>query len=183
MNSVINAYNAATMLKTDIADRMNIKEVYLTRFKMIIRALDMFVVKDIPAIIEMESMFEKLYYHNQMIDEDDELDWKELTCSKDMIDKDPFDTNDVFDCYRILMLSKQKKHVGDSFKWIVTDNWKVDMVITFNLRSLKNYLTLRDSGAAYFLMRELAKAIKAATPLKYLRLIDKEFKDKSMSHV
>ena len=73
-----------------------------------------------------------------------------------------------------LQNGKKKRNVGDAFKHIVTDNWKVDMVVTFNLRSLKNYFSLRDSGAAYFQIRWLAKAMKAATPKKYLKLIVKE---------
>ena len=72
-----------------------------------------------------------------------------------------------------LQAGKKKRNVGDTFKHIVTDNWKVDMVVTFNLRSLKNYLTLRDSGAAYFGIRHLAQAMKEVTPKKYLDLIIK----------
>ena len=68
---------------------------------------------------------------------------------------------------------KSKRNVGDSFKHIVNDNWKVDLVVTFNLRSLKNYLELRDSGAAYFQIQWLAQAMKATTPSKYLDLIVK----------
>ena len=75
-------------------------------------------------------------------------------------------------CYEVLN-RKKKKNIGDPFKHIVNDNWKVDLVCTFNLRSLKNYLKLRDSGAAWFLIRDLAQAIKKATPEKYLSLIDK----------
>ena len=40
--------------------------------------------------------------------------------------------------YAALEAGKKKRNVGDAFKHIVSDNWKVDMVITFNLRSLKN---------------------------------------------
>ena len=77
-----------------------------------------------------------------------------------------------------LQRGKKKRNVGDKFKHIVSDNWKVDMVITFNIRSLKNYFDLRDSGAAWFQIRWLAEAMKEVTPIKYLRLIDKEYKNK-----
>jgi len=50
--------------------------------------------------------------------------------------------------YEALQCGKKKRNVGDAFKHIVSDNWKVDMVVTFNIRSLKNYFDLRDSGAA-----------------------------------
>lgn len=76
--------------------------------------------------------------------------------------------------FNALKLSKQKRNVGDNFKHIVNDNWKVDMVVSFNLRSLKNYFGLRDSGAAYAQIRWLAQAMKAITPKKYLDLIVKD---------
>ena len=75
--------------------------------------------------------------------------------------------------FRNLQNGKKKRNVGDAFKHIVSDNWKVDMVVTFNLRSLKNYFALRDSGAAYFQIQWLAKEIKKVTPEKYLKLIVK----------
>jgi thymidylate synthase (FAD) len=76
--------------------------------------------------------------------------------------------------YEALQSGKKKRNVGDAFKHIITDNVKVDMVVTFNLRSLKNYFTLRDSGAAYFQIRWLAQEMKKVTPKKYLDLIVKE---------
>jgi len=75
--------------------------------------------------------------------------------------------------YEALQAGKKKRNVGDAFKHIITDNVKVDMVVTFNLRSLKNYLTLRDSGAAYFQIRWLAQEMMKVTPKKYLDLIIK----------
>jgi thymidylate synthase (FAD) len=75
--------------------------------------------------------------------------------------------------YNALESGKKKKNVGDAFKHIITDNVKVDMVVTFNLRSLKNYFTLRESGAAYFQIRWLAQEMMRATPSKYLDLIIK----------
>jgi thymidylate synthase (FAD) len=76
--------------------------------------------------------------------------------------------------YDALQAGKKKRNVGDAFKHIITDNVKVDMVVTFNLRSLKNYFTLRDSGAAFFQIRWLAQAMMEATPSKYLDLIIKK---------
>ena len=51
---------------------------------------------------------------------------------------------------------------------------KVDMVVSFNLRSLKNYFTLRESGAAFFQIRWLAQEMMRVTPSKYLDLIIKK---------
>ena len=50
------------------------------------------------------------------------------------------------------------------------------MVITFNIRSLKNYFDLRDSGAAWFQIQWLAQKMKEVTSMKYLKLIDKKHK-------
>ena len=75
--------------------------------------------------------------------------------------------------FNLLQAGKRKRNVGDNFKHIINDTWKVDMVVTMNLRALKNYLTLRDSGAAYFGIRHLAEAMKQVTPSKYLDLIIK----------
>ncbi|HFS85142.1 MAG TPA: FAD-dependent thymidylate synthase [Epsilonproteobacteria bacterium] len=79
--------------------------------------------------------------------------------------------------YTALQNGKKKRNVGDAFKHIVSDNWKVDMVVTFNIRSLKNYFDLRDSGAAWFQIQWLAQAMKEVTPPKYLKLIDKQYKE------
>jgi len=79
--------------------------------------------------------------------------------------------------YEALQCGKKKRNVGDAFKHIVSDNWKVDMVVTFNIRSLKNYFDLRDSGAAWFQIQWLAEEMKKVTPEKYLKLIDKKYKD------
>jgi len=79
--------------------------------------------------------------------------------------------------YEALQCGKKKRNVGDAFKHIVSDNWKVDMVVTFNIRSLKNYFDLRDSGAAWFQIQWLAEEMKKITPKKYLKLIDKKYKE------
>ena len=74
----------------------------------------------------------------------------------------------------VLSGGKTKKNAGDGVKgFLVTDAWATSMVWTINLRSLKNFMTLRDSGAAYHGIRELARAIKEVLPDKYMKLIDK----------
>ena len=78
------------------------------------------------------------------------------------------------DIFEILQCCKKKRNVGDAFKHIVTDNWKVDMIVKFNLRSLKNYLDLRASGAAYWQIDMLAKEMIKVIPNKYLDLIRKK---------
>jgi thymidylate synthase (FAD) len=72
---------------------------------------------------------------------------------------------------------KQRKNIGDAFKYLVTDNWKTELVMTINARSLKNFFKLRDSGAAWFQIQALAKKMISATPEKIIRLIHKDFKN------
>jgi len=163
MNLVIYAYIASFSNNTQ-------KQDSLIWFTEKIKELNVFVVKGYAEDIEIRNLFEK-------------LDWQRVhlettTFVKMVISKDAF-TNGVLErktpelIYDGLLMSKAKRNAGDNLKWIVTDNWAVDVVWTINLRSLKNFLELRDSGAAYFLMREVAIAIKKATPKKYLELIIK----------
>lgn len=148
-------------------------------FFRLIKELDMFVIDDDKYLqIEVDAMYDKLFYQMFAVGQDafykSILAKDNLEFVKDMIDKGRLGYKDIYDT---LCSNKTKRNVGDSFKHLVTDNWKVDMVVTFNLRSLKNYFDLRDSGAAYFQIQWLAQAIKEATPKKYLRLIAKEFRD------
>lgn len=139
-----------------------------------ILALDMFVTTDTSCNeIEARHIWEKLEFQFS-----NTHDFESLALARDNLELYMSShTNGLFGhpdkLYSAFKANKTKRNAGDSFKHIVTDNWKVDMVVTFNLRSLKNYLELRDSGAAYFQMRWLAQAIKHATPKKYLDLIIK----------
>ena len=121
--------------------------------------------------IEYDTIFRKLYYQY----ESDETLFLENALTNS--GKELFESiDDAEDLLTKLNEGKKKRNVGDSFKHIVTDNWLVDMVVTFNLRSLKNYLNLRNSGAAYYQIRELAEEMQNATPKKYLDLIIKSAK-------
>lgn len=131
---------------------------------------DMFVTADEEYNkIEIGAIYDKLDYQSKKVE-----DFHSIAVAKSSI---PFieefqgDAQKLFDA---LQGGKKKRNVGDAFKHIITDNVKVDMVVTFNLRSLKNYFTLRDSGAAYFQIRWLAKEMMRVTPSKYLDLIIKQ---------
>jgi thymidylate synthase (FAD) len=162
MSSVINAFVAATL-----------SEEGFERFARHLRDLDLLVVAD-PEYqnVEFRSMYDKLRFQYDR-DPDAFLADAVAKSSMAVIEKGPLEGQAL---YEALEAGKKKRNVGDAFKHIVTDNWKVDMVVTFNLRSLKNYFDLRDSGAAWFQIRWLAEAMKAATPEKYLRLIDKTYR-------
>jgi len=76
--------------------------------------------------------------------------------------------------FNMLSKNKSKRNSLDPFKHIVTDMWKVDLVWTVNLRSLDNFLKLRDSGAAWYRIKYLAEAVREALPEKYAKLINKK---------
>lgn len=169
MSSVINAFVASLSEHDDAFSREWFIEKVMT--------FDIFVTtnKDYNSI-EIGCMFDKLYYQYLQL----------KTCLKDeecceffkiAVAKSSLHYLQEYrpkeEMFRLLEAGKKKRNVGDSFKHIISDNVKVDMVVTFNLRSLKNYFQLRDSGAAYMQIKWLAQAMKEVTPKKYLDLIIK----------
>ena len=157
MSSVINAFVASRHGGT--------KDFFID----MVMSFDMFVTVDKDYNrLEIGAIYDKLEYQSKVVD-----DFHSIAVAKSSI---PFiaeyqgDAGKLFDA---LQTGKKKRNVGDAFKHIITDNVKVDMVVTFNLRSLKNYFTLRDSGAAFFQIRWLAQEMMRVTPKKYLDLIIK----------
>lgn len=135
-----------------------------------LESLDLFVTIDKQYnILQIKDIFSKLKYQLEALGLEDFIDKAVAKSSKDYV----INIRDSQTLFNTLQAGKKKRNVGDSFKHIVNDNWKVDLMVTFNLRSLKNYFQLRDSGAAYFQIRWLAQAMKEATPKKYLDLIIK----------
>lgn len=131
--------------------------------------LDMFVTSDeLYNRVEIGAMYEKLLYQSTQVE-----DFDTLCVAKSSLFFLEELKGDSEALYSALQEGKKKRNVGDAFKHIIGDNVKVDMVVTFNLRSLKNYFTLRDSGAAYFQIRWLAQEMMRVTPKKYLDLIIK----------
>ncbi len=159
MSSVINAYVASL-------EDVEPQEFFFRK----VNGFDMLVTaEEAYNRIEIETMFNKLEFQRKRLDDF----FLKAVAKSSLPLLDEFQANSEA-LFEALQSGKKKRNVGDAFKHIVTDNWKVDMVVTFNLRSLKNYFSLRDSGAAYFQIRWLARAMKAATPKKYLKLIVKE---------
>ncbi|MFA6192600.1 MAG: FAD-dependent thymidylate synthase [Sulfurimonas sp.] len=158
MSSVINAFVASR----HGGDR----EFFIDK----ILDFDMFVTTDKEYNrIEIGAIYDKLEFQSQRVE--DFLDMAVAKSSLPFIEEFSGNAQALFEA---LEAGKKKKNVGDAFKHIITDNVKVDMVVTFNLRSLKNYFTLRDSGAAYFQIRWLAQEMMRVTPSKYLDLIIKK---------
>jgi len=90
---------------------------------------------------------------------------------KEIIENSKLNNKDLL--LKVKKEGKAKRNVGDNFKWIVDDNWSVNAVVTFNLRSFKNFEKLRNSGAAYFQIQKLAEKMLEKIPKKYLPLIKK----------
>ncbi len=154
MSSIINAFMASKANKNFFIEK--------------VLGFDMFVTSDLEYNkIEISAMFDKLAYQQTKVE-----DFKAIAVAKSSLGfLDEFEDSDAL--FEALQAGKKKRNVGDAFKHIITDNVKVDMVVTFNLRSLKNYFTLRNSGAAFFQIRWLAQEMMRVTPSKYLDLIVK----------
>lgn len=162
MSSIINAFTAA-QTNDDMSEG---KDFFIKK----VLGFDMFVTCDEEYNkIEIGAIYDKLKYQSKTVEDFDTIAVAKSSLS--FLEEFKGDSEALFTA---LESGKKKRNVGDAFKHIVTDNWKVDMVVTFNLRSLKNYFTLRDSGAAFFQIRWLAQEMMSKTPSKYLDLIIKK---------
>ena len=162
MSSVINAFVASLQSTDGFAFFL---EKLLT--------FDLFVISDKSYLaIEIKAIYDKLMFQYQR--DEDFIHNAIAKSSLGFIADCKEDAQTLFEAFQ---MGKKKRNVGDGFKHIVSDNWKVDMVVTFNIRSLKNYFDLRDSGAAWFQIQWLAEEMKKVTPEKYLKLIDKKYKN------
>ncbi|HHS93604.1 MAG TPA: FAD-dependent thymidylate synthase [Campylobacterales bacterium] len=165
MSSVINAFVASVTIGVE-------SEASYAFFLEKVLALNLFVISDQEYLaIEIRAIYEKLVFQYKR--DPDFLVGAVAKSSLPFVEQFVGDTQALFEA---LENGKKKRNVGDGFKHIVSDNWKVDMVVTFNIRSLKNYFDLRDSGAAWFQIQWLAEEMKRVTPLKYLKLISKSHK-------
>jgi len=165
MSSVINAFVASTTLGLETQESF---DFFLEK----LLNLNLFVITDPEYLtIEIRAIYDKLVFQYKR--NPDFLVNAVAKSSLPFIEEYKESAEELF---RALESGKKKRNVGDAFKHIVSDNWRVDMVVTFNIRSLKNYFDLRDSGAAWFQIQWLAQEMKRVTPLKYLRLISKEYK-------
>ena len=164
LSPVINAFVAEILT--------NVSNTYPSDwFTSTLIAQDLFVTQDYAYnALQTIDLYHRLKWQFGQIGKDEFMHLAVAKSSLSIVDQ-PNGTPQAI--YELLQAGKSKRNVGDNFKHVINDNWKVDMVVTMNLRALKNYLTLRDSGAAYFGIRHLAEAIKQVTPSKYLDLIIK----------
>ena len=158
MSSIINAFVASK--------HGGDKEFFISK----LLGFDMFVTFDEDYNrVEIGAIYDKLDYQRKIVE-----DFHAIAVAKSSIPFIQEYQGDAEALFGALQAGKKKRNVGDAFKHIISDNVKVDMVVTFNLRSLKNYFTLRDSGAAFFQIRWLAQEMMRVTPSKYLDLIIKK---------
>ena len=169
MSSILNAFvaslcGATADSKTDT--RGDAKEDFIT----LIETMDLFVTRS-PDYnrIEISTIFDKLMHQFSKLGRTEFLKTAVAKSSLPLV----LQTQSVQDLFERLEAGKKKRNVADNFKHVVTDNFKTDMVVTFNLRSLKNYFELRANGAAWFQIQRLAEEMIKATPRKYLELIVK----------
>jgi thymidylate synthase (FAD) len=162
MSGIINAFVASQFGGS--------KEFFIQK----VLAFDMFVTANAAYnALEIGAMYDKLAYQKSQVE-----DFYSIAVAKSSLEFLESFKDDAEALYEALQAGKKKRNVGDAFKHIITDNVKVDMVVTFNLRSLKNYFALRDSGAAFFQIRWLAQEMTRVTPKKYLDLIIKNKQEK-----
>lgn len=170
MSSIINAFVASLSEHED--PRSWFIEKTLT--------MDLFVTSDEAYNrIELMGVFNKLFYQYNLLQGNDPETgvfefFKTAVAKSSLVYLE--EAKPAEDMFQLLEAGKKKRNVADNFKHVVTDNFKVDMVVTFNLRSLKNYIELRSSGAAWFQIQWLAEEMIKATPKKYLDLIVKRDK-------
>lgn len=164
-------YTMSSLINAFVSERLNNANTYPSNwFIETVLGLDLFVTTDREYnIIQIVDIFNKLSHQYRQLGT---IEFLETAVAKSSVEfvEDRMSSDARF---LLLQAGKKKRNVGDAFKHIINDTWKVDMVVTFNLRSLKNYFQLRDSGAAYFGIRWLAQAMKEVTPSKYLDLIIK----------
>lgn len=160
LSDIINAFTACMLLNAP-------SKIFVDK----VLGYDMFVTTDVTYNrIELHGIYDKMKYHYDKIGQTKYL---ELAVAKSVLEKIP--SKIEYHALVKLLGSKDKRNVGDSFKHIISDNLKVNAVMTINLRSFKNFLSLRDSGAAYFQMQKLAQSMKNVTPDKYLKLIIRNY--------
>ena len=155
MSSIINAFVAS--------EATDNKEFFIST----ILSFNMFITTNEDYNrLEISAIYDKLKYQALIVE-----DFNSIAVAKSSLEFLQTYKDNSVELYKTLQGGKKKRNVGDAFKHIISDNVKVDMVVTFNLRSLKNYFNLRDSGAAYFQIRWLAEEMIKVTPTKYQDLI------------
>ena len=171
-------YTLSNIFNAFVSTHIHYNEISLPtakgEFNRLLKELDLFVIQDPVYIkIETDAIYDKLshqalisinnIYESMLSKEGLAITsrWRDLGCDN---------------LFEKLQKAKKKRNAADSFKHIVTDNFKVDMIVSFNLRSLKNYFDLRESNSAWFQIRWLAQEMIKATPRKYLSLILKRDK-------
>lgn len=109
-------------------------------------------------------------------DDIDEDDWKEF---EDELKKSNYNSLQMQNYF------KDKGFKPDVLKYLLTENFRISLVWTINLRSLLNFFKLRLDKSAHFEIRQLAKLIKSqVNRVPYIKnIIDKIDNQMSMEKI
>jgi len=77
------------------------------------------------------------------------------------------DQHSVFELEFVRSLINKSDISNDKIKYNLPESYKVDLVMTINLRSLRNFLNLRKANEAHFEIRTLAETIEEIIPKEY----------------
>ena len=133
---------------------------------------ELFTVRGSALKLEKHSLFDKLHLQFSELGEEEWLKLTTTSTQREVL-KTWEDAPEWVEAavFNNLQATKQKRNAYDPFKWTVTDMWACDLVWTINARSLKNFLKLRDSGAAWFMIQVLAQEVKRSIPVKYHNIL------------
>ena len=160
-----------TMQKLLHAFNVAIKFDDLTFASNTIEELNIFGIEGRALVVEIESLLEKLLLQYDSIGSSEFINLSMSSNAKEIFESNSFITPN--DLYKALCETKDKRNVFDPFKWVVTDTFNVSLIMTINLRSLNNFLTLRLPGSAYFLIQQLANSMINTIPKPYINLLPK----------
>ena len=124
-------------------------------------------------LIEWQRTYDMLNAHRQKIGDEE---FFKLCLTSDQIKamKNMTKFGSITSYYIKLNSMKNKRNVLDPFKYIVTDNWSTEIVSTWNVRSLKNFMQLRKPASAWFQIRHLADAMYDVLPNAYKSKIQRD---------
>lgn len=78
----------------------------------------------------------------------------------------------LLNAYHTALLTNNKKIGNDKLKYFLPESWRTNLVMSINIRSLRNFLGLRLSKQAHFEIRHLAGLIYEQIPAEYKVLFE-----------
>lgn len=134
-----------------------------------------YTLKELKKEVDLNELMQKSYFYLRGFDHSlDKFPEAKKVFSKYLV----FTGDYLVDTNSILALVNLQKALeqgisNDKAKYCMPESYKVDLALTFNARSLQNFLSLRTNKAALWEIRDLANALYEAIPEDYKYL----FKD------